>query len=104
MWLGLPEGQPSLGEGAAAHGAPVGKEREACASAPVSPLQGRWARACSPRRSASLGSTWERWTVNLEGQRKPPQGTSPPPLSVWNSGGSAGAGMEVPSSLGPADV
>lgn len=39
MWLGLPEGQPSSGEEAAAYGDPAGKEREARASTPVSLLQ-----------------------------------------------------------------
>lgn len=100
MWLGLPEGQPSSGEEAAAYGDPAGKEREARASTPVSLLQGRRARACSPRRPAAPGLAWERWTVDLEGQRKPPPGASPPP-SQWNSGGSTGAGGGSSEFSGP---
>lgn len=104
MWLGLPEGQPSSGEEAAAYGDPAGKEREARASTPVSLLQGRRAHACSPRRPAAPGSAWERWTVDLEGQRKPPPGASPPPSQCGTVEGARGRGVEVPSSLGPAGV
>lgn len=96
MWLGLPEGQPSSGEGAPAHGDPVGKEREACASTPGSPLRGRRARACSPWRPASQGG-------ESGGPSETPSGglPTPTPPPVWNSGGSTGAGGGSSEFSGP---
>lgn len=93
MWLGLPEGQPSSGEEAAAYGDPAGKEREARASTPVSLLQSTEAS----RPGLGLGKV----DGGSGGPEETPSGGLSTPLPVWNSGRSSGAGGGSSEFSGP---